>query len=327
MGDDGRDTETNATAPVNAPSQIISLLVPFDSSPEARSALPYAVALGGPGTEIVLLTVIPAGNEISGRSGEVVVPADETSAVAADDARAALEQVAQRIQITGQAVRVEVAFGDPATRILDTVKDLGATMIVMGTHGRGALGRLFQGSVADTVAREAVVPTMVVRGGPLEPGPVGITRLVVPLDGTPFAEASLAVAEAISKRLGTSLFLVEAVDTISLLPPAVGFAEAIPAEIYDEAEKEMEQSASDYLEGVATRLRGQGLPVATGVLSGPPATAIIEATKPGDVVVMCSHERSGVMRWLQGSVSEQLVRNDQSPVILVPAPESVAAGS
>jgi nucleotide-binding universal stress UspA family protein len=327
MRDDGRDTETNATAPVNAPNQIISLLVPFDSSPEARSALPYAVALGGPGTEIVLLTVIPAGNEISGRSGEVVVPADETSAVAADDARTALEQVAQRIQTTGQAVRVEVAFGHPATRILDTVKDLGATMIVMGTHGRGVLGRLFQGSVADTVAREAVVPTMVVRGGPLEPGPVGITRLVVPLDGTPFAEASLAVAEAISKRLGTSLFLVEAVDTISLLPPAVGFAEAIPAEIYDETEKEMEQSASDYLEGVATRLRGQGLPVATRVLSGPPAAAIIEATKPGDVVVMCSHERSGVMRWLQGSVSEQLVRNDQSPVILVPAPESVAAGS
>ena len=73
------------------------------------------------------------------------------------------------------------------------------------------------------------------------------------------------------------------------------------------------------------QLRAAGRPVASKVLIGPPATSIKEATQPGDVVVLCSHERTGVLRWLMGSVAEQLVRDDEWPVILVPAPESVPA--
>ena len=89
------------------------------------------------------------------------------------------------------------------------------------------------------------------------------------------------------------------------MPPAVGIGEAIPFEIYDEAEKEMEQDARHYLDAMAQKLREQGLPVATSVLTGPPATAIKEATHLGDVLVLSSHERTGVMRWLLGSVAEQ----------------------
>ncbi len=53
---------------------------------------------------------------------------------------------------------------------------------------------------------------------------------------------------------------------------------------------------------------------------GPPASSIKEATHLGDVLVLSSHERTGVMRWLWGSVAEKLTREDESPVILVPAP-------
>ena len=81
-------------------------------------------------------------------------------------------------------------------------------------------------------------------------------------------------------------------------------------------------AAATYLDGVAQRLKAQGIPVATEVLSGAAADAIEAATQLGDVVVLCSNARSGVMRWLLGSVAETLAREDQSPVILVPAPES-----
>jgi nucleotide-binding universal stress UspA family protein len=324
MRDDEGQTSTTASTTPEAPTR---LLAPLDDSPEARTALPYARALAGPGTEIILLTVIPASNEVTGVSGEVLVPADETSSVAVDQARAALEKIAQGLRNAGQAVQTEVALGDPAERILAAANALGATMIVMATHDRSGLGRLLHGSVADRVAHDATVPTMVVHAAPRDPGPVGITRLVVPLDGSPLAEEALAIATAISRRLGTSLFLVEAVDPIGLLPPAVGFAEAIPAEVYEQTEEEMEQSASDYLEGVAKRLRDEGLPVATRVLVGSPATAIIDATKLGDVVVMTSRERTGVQRWLMGSVSEQVRRGDRSPIILVPASDEAMAAS
>ena len=65
--------------------------------------------------------------------------------------------------------------------------------------------------------------------------------------------------------------------------------------------------------------------MATQVLPGSPATAIAEATQLGDVVVLCSHEQTGVRRWLMGSVAERLTREDQAPVILVQAAEPEAA--
>ncbi|MGH2616825.1 MAG: universal stress protein, partial [Thermomicrobiales bacterium] len=101
-----------------------------------------------------------------------------------------------------------------------------------------------------------------------------------------------------------------------------GFGEAIPPEMYAETEEQLEQEARGYLDGIAQSLREQGLPVATKVLIGSPATAIMEATHLGDVVVLCSHERTGVMRWLLGSIAETLTREDQAPIILVPASES-----
>jgi nucleotide-binding universal stress UspA family protein len=267
--------------------------------------MPYAAALATPGTEIVLLTVVPS-------SGD------------ADAARADLETAAQRLRVAGQTVHTEVAVGNPARCIVDAAADLRPEMIVMASHGRGALGRLIYGSVADQVGRESPVPVMVVRARQLAPGPVGITRLVVPLDGSPRAEAALPLATAISRRLGTPIALLRAVDPADLMPPAIGMGEAIPFEIYDEAEKELEQEARHYLETTAQTLRKQGLPVAISVLVGPAANSIKEATRLGDVLVLSSQERTGVMRWLLGSVAEKLTREDESPVILVPATDHTA---
>ena len=285
-----------------------TILAPLDNSAEAKTALPYAMALATPGTEILLLTVVANGDE-------------------AEAAAAMLEQVAQRMRVVGRTVRTEVAVGDPVEQILGTASNPGMSIIVLASHGRGAVGRLIYGSVADRIGRESTVPVMVVRAARVEPGPVGITRLVVPLDGSPFAEQSLPIATEISRRLGTSIYLVRAVNALGLIPPAIGFGEAIPPQIYDEAEEQMEQGARDYLDGTAQSLRDQGLPVVARVLNGPPATAIMEATQLGDVVVLCSHEQTGVMRWLLGSVAEQLTREDQSPVILVPATEPEPAAT
>ena len=291
--------QTNAPEP----APITAILVPLDGSPESGSALPYAMALATPGTELVLLTVVRRES-------------------AAASARAALEPIAERARVAGHRARTETAVGDPGDQILATAVSSGAGLIVMGSHGRGAVGRLIHGSVADRVAREAPMPTMIVRAAIAAPGPVGITRLVVPLDGSLLAEQSLPVAAAISRRLGTPLVLVRAVSSAELMPPAVGMGEAIPFELYEEAENELEREVETYLDRVAQRLRDQGLAVATEVLTGAAATAIEEATKLGDVVVLCSHERTGVRRWLLGSVAETLAREDQSPVILVPAGES-----
>ena len=197
-----------------------TILVPLDASPEAGSALPYAMALATPGTALLLLTVVR----------------DESEAEAA---RAALEQTAQRARVGGRDARIDVVVGEPADEILGAAVSSGVGMIVMASRGGGALDRLIHGSVADRVARKAPVPAMVVRAEIAAPGPVGITRLVVPLDGSALSEQSLPFATAISRRLGTPLFLVRAFSSAELMPPAVGMGEAIPFELYDEAEQEL----------------------------------------------------------------------------------------
>src|SRR5829696_7532594 len=101
-GDMSEDTSDTGTATA------IRILVPVDGSPEASAALPYAAALATPGTEIVLLTVVPSRD--------------------ADTARAGLETAAQRLRVAGLSVRTEVATGEPARRIVDTAAELSAEM-------------------------------------------------------------------------------------------------------------------------------------------------------------------------------------------------------
>ena len=296
----------NAAAGAGEP---VRILVPLDGSEQAKSALPYAAALAAPNGTIVLLTVVPSADDLTAEGGPL---------------QTALNLAAGELRAAGQVIETEVRAGDPAQEIVTAAAGGGASTIVIGSHGRGALDRLIRGSVADEVARTATVPVMVVRAPQQQPGPVGIARLVLPLDGSPLAEQSLPVATAIARRLATPLILVRAVNIMEYMPPALGMGESIPFEAYDQTETELNQEAHEYLDRMATHLREQGFTVTTKVLSGPPAAAITQATKPGDVIVLCSHERSGVMRWLMGSVAEELVRGDDVPVMLVPATEAAA---
>ena len=132
-----------------------TILVPLDGSPEALGALPYAVALSGAGATIELLTVIHDESEQS-------------------TAESQLQAASQNLVTADAAVRTRTLTGDPAAEIVEAAANGGASMIVMASHGRGALGRLIHGTVADNVARQATVPVMVIRKELEGPGPVGI---------------------------------------------------------------------------------------------------------------------------------------------------------
>jgi nucleotide-binding universal stress UspA family protein len=266
------------------------VLVPLDGSSEAEQALPYAEALAAPGCQLILLEV-----------GEDP-----------DDEFALLERHA------ASCAHLETASGDPAEQILRVVRDLGVGMIVMTTHGRGALDRLAFGSVADAVTRHSPVPVMVVRPGELPPQPV-MRRLAVPLDGSSLSESALPFAQSLARRLGVPVRLVTAIDPVSLVPSAVAPALAFDAEIYDETLATLRTEATSWLTEASEKLREAGIEASWEILDGSPYAAITDALKAGDVVVMASHGRGGVRRMLLGSVAEKLIREGKAPVMLVPA--------
>jgi nucleotide-binding universal stress UspA family protein len=269
------------------------ILVPLDGSPEAEQALPYAETLAEPGCQLILLEVAPD-------------PDDEFSLLA---------------RHADSCARLETARGDPAEQILRTAHDLGVGAIVMTTHGRGALGRWAFGGVADAVMRRSPIPVMIVRPDGAQPEPA-MRRLVVLLDGSSLAERALPFAQTLARRLGAPVHLVTAIDPVSLVPSAIAPALAFDAEIYDETLSQVQGAAEAGLAQASDTLREAGVDVSWEVLSGSPYFVIADALRPGDVVVMTSHGRSGVARMVMGSVAEKLIREGPAPVILVPSGQS-----
>ena len=303
---------------------ISTVLVPLDGSAVAEQAIPYARALLPEGGTLVLLRVLPEAEPALTELHWSFDEAPDVDDAASDAARTALEQVIARMGDTSRRRVVRVARGDPAEQILRAIARHAIDVVVMTTHGRGAIGRAIFGSVADRVSRASPVPILLVRSQPSVDATAlaEVRRLLVPLDGSDLAEAALPLARELAQRLEAPVHLVQAVDFTALLAPVTGggvLAVSPPGEVYQELMETIERGARDYLASVAARLEAEGMTATWAVLDGSPYFAIADAAEPGDLIVLTSHGRSGVLRWLMGSVAEKLVREAPVPALLVPS--------
>jgi nucleotide-binding universal stress UspA family protein len=110
-----------------------------------------------------LLHVAPEPSAIEDAHGRVVVYADQESASRASEGLDYLR--ALEMHFADVPMESVVRFGDPVTRILEEAESFGADLIVVGTAGRSAIGRVLLGSVAERVFAKATVPVMLVRPG------------------------------------------------------------------------------------------------------------------------------------------------------------------
>jgi nucleotide-binding universal stress UspA family protein len=294
------------------------ILVPLDGSPLAEQALPYAQALLAPGAELTLLDVVEEPEPVHGMSGRLLVPVEDAQRMLEHQAHEYLQKVEATLRGAQTRVRLEVARGDPAVEILRVAAEQGVALIAMTTHGRGALERWIFGSVADRVARSSPVPVLLVRPSDREPQPVVIRRLVVPLDGSPLAEEALPPAQTLAKRLGVPIHLITVIDIMRLIPAELGPVVAFDAAVYEETLSQLDAGAAALLAEISQRLDHAGLRTSSAVAHGSPFATIADAVHDGDLIVMTSHGRSGVQRWLLGSVAEKLVQEAPVPVVLVP---------
>lgn len=146
-----------------------------------------------------------------------------------------------------------------------------------------------------------------------------MSTIVVPLDGSQRAEQALPLAARLAERGGTMLTLVRVVsfevdsDLLDPVDESPSRLEGNPDELED---------ARAYLYAVSRRLRRQGIDVSWEVRSGRPSDEIVRVaeTTPTDLIVMATHGRSGIMRWVMGSVTEQVLRTSTVPVVVIPAP-------
>lgn len=131
-----------------------------------------------------------------------------------------------------------------------------------------------------------------------------IQTILVPLDGSPLAESILPAVQRIAHLSGAALRLVHVAE------PPHGQPAAAAAH---------EQEIRRYLDTVAERLTAAGLSVTIEVLAGEPAESIIQAGQGVELIAMGTHGRSGIGRWVYGSVADKVLRGASAPVLLVRA--------
>lgn len=142
-------------------------------------------------------------------------------------------------------------------------------------------------------------------------------RIIVPLDGSETAEQVLPKAEELSHLIGAPLHLVRVVEIGN--PGMYGTYLPIEGMSYVEMLSSAEAAVREYLEEQHKSLSKRGFKVTFEVRRGDPSNELVEVCQPDDLIVMSTHGRSGVARWVLGSVAERVVRHAPVPVFLVRA--------
>ena len=308
------------------------ILVPVDGSSLSEQVLPYVQQLGlGLSIPVTLMTVVEPSPPSIGLHLGASSQEQETVRHRADHAITYLDSLADAFRSDGVTVSTLTRSGAPAQEIVQEAEREADTLIAMSGHGRSGVARWWLGSVADRVLHTAGSPLLLIRFHDDERSThaQGFSRVVVPVDGSPLAEEILPHVAHITKALGMAVDLVRVVPTwseyLAMAAPSANFGTAsLDTTSLDEAFRYNEEESNRYLDRVREDLLQQGVGlVETHCLRGDPASSIIDvATEtPDRLVAMTTHGRSGVGRWVLGSVADRVVRNSGDPVLVVRAGE------
>lgn len=278
-----------------------TILVPLDGSALARHALPFATFLArATQARLVLL------HAYTSQSGSP--EADPELDLIQEHA-----DLASGLRERGVHASTWLSYDEPGSAIVDSAADLQADLIVMSTHGRGGVGQLIYGSVAEYVARHSTVPVILVTSRSrtcwADDLPV---RVVVPLDGSAHAESALGPAAVLAQALQADLLVLKAAD------PPFGFAMTQHPE-RGPAWLQAIDRAQQYLERAARPLRASGHRVDLRVEIGSPSDAIAAVANElgAAIVVMATHGRGALSRLVVESVASETLRKLDVPVCLI----------
>lgn len=145
-------------------------------------------------------------------------------------------------------------------------------------------------------------------------------RILAPLDGSPEAARVVPVVTRLAKLLGGSVILLQALDTVT---ETTKYAAASLSAYTVTSDTE---GAQGYLDGVATVIAGEEVPVETETRAGSVGRTIVEVAreKNADAIILNSHGRTGFLERLLGSVAEHVSRDAPIPVLLMRAGEDHA---
>ena len=291
------------------------MLIPLDGSIVAEQVLPYARFLAKALTiPVELLEVVdPEALALlsNPRQGRYV---DTILAEGIESSKNYLETIGRSFQ--GAKVKSLVEKGKAEDVVIEKAAADKNTLIVMATHGRSGIQRWLLGSVADKVLHGATNHVLLVRANDegKTDGEAALKTVIVPLDGSPLAEQVLPYVVELAKKMKLKVVLMRSY----ALPTSVSAEDYgfYSADLLDHLEAE----ARDYLAGKVNEVKQKGVENVTSVVNtGYGAEEIITLGRhtPEDFIAMSTHGRSGIQRWVLGSVTDRVVRHSGDPVLII----------
>jgi len=290
--------------------KVQEILIPLDGSTEAESVLPYLRDLAPKfGSRVHILGVC------IGRKTRRVNRLIEDY----------INRTANKLHSDNIKAEPVIRYGVAADKILDFTAEKEIALIIMATHGRSGITRWWMGSVAEKVISEATAPVLLVRSK--RPSTTRATdklnfthKILAPLDGSDIGEAALPYAETIATNSRASVSLLQVIS-----PPGTVEANLLGGPDWRKFVKAMHDAGENYLKSVAERLSGRGVKVTYEVATGDPADKIVEYAedKGINLIAMSTHGRTGVARWVLGSVADKVLHGARIPILLVRSPKMV----
>jgi nucleotide-binding universal stress UspA family protein len=303
--------------------ELTRILVPVDFSDHSQHAVAYAVGIarwyGAGVTALHVFVNSPAANVIP--SLYPVAPAPVSLEPMRDELMTHVRGFVGAAAAYDVPIDVAVEEAPDVHReILVQAEVLKADLIVMGTHGRGALERFMVGSTTEKVLRKATsCPVMVVppRAPETPVPPVQFHRILCPVDFSEGSLAALTYALSLAEEADAHLTLLHAIELTSAmdevpLPP--GFSIQTMREAAEaDRHRRLDELVPDNVREYCT--------VHTMVVEGRASRAILRvaAERDADLIVMGVHGRGAFDLMLFGSNTHHVVRAATCPVLTVQA--------
>jgi nucleotide-binding universal stress UspA family protein len=285
--------------PVRVP-EFRHLLVALDGSAPSQLALEWAIGLAtGLRARVSLVSVAPP-------PGLAAWPGDPVAASAAvlamfeefeEQAEAVLDRARRSVEAAGLRCKAHLRRGSPATEVARAAKELGADLLLLGSHGHGALERATRlGSVAESVKHHAPCSVLIAR----TPFPAG--HVVMGTDGSRPSKAAVAVGLRLADRMGAGATVVHAFDLL------YGFAHMGPPAQDKRLEEALNPGRRSFTEGAQYRFR-----------IGNASATLVEVARKGHagLIIVGSRGLGSVRGRLLGSVSDRVTRHAEASVLVV----------
>lgn len=222
-----------------------------------------------------------------------------------DSGRQVVERAAAMVSAEATSIRKVNEIGNPAQLILDSANNLSADLVVIGARGRSRLSEVVLGSVSHRILMHSSRPTLIVKGAARK-----VQRVLVAIEDRDDADQAVRWLTQHPFAAPVELRVFHAIVPIGITEPYAGPEISV---WWDDVQR----YAEELVRSTAGKLVGDQHTVTMNVVQGNPAAMIEQESKDMDLVVVTSHGRKGISRFLLGSVSHAVVHHVTCPVLVL----------